>query len=117
MRPIDADKLIKHLNACLAESDGGTPITDAVIVAIRSAVENMPSVDAVPVVRYGECRHNVGETTDKNREKSGTWTERIDEDEEDIFRRKFFCSCCGDWNTYGKTKFCPECGAKMENAE
>lgn len=56
MRPIDADKLIDHLNACLAESDGGTPITDAVIVAIRGAVENMPSVDAVPVVRCGECK-------------------------------------------------------------
>lgn len=54
---ISRSKLIDHLNACLAESDGGTPITDAVIVAIRSAVENMPSVDAVPAVRCRECRH------------------------------------------------------------
>ena len=26
---------------------------------------------------------------------------------------RFYCSACGDWNTYGKTKYCPECGAKM----
>lgn len=52
---ISRSKLIDHLNACLAESDEDTPITDAVIVAIRGAVENMPTVDAVPVVRCGDC--------------------------------------------------------------
>lgn len=53
---ISRSKLIDHLNACLAESDGGTPITDAVITAIRDYAKRMPTVDAVPVVRCGECK-------------------------------------------------------------
>lgn len=57
MSLIEREKLIDHLNACLAESDGGTPITDAMIVAIRCAVEQMPEVDAVPVVRCEDCKN------------------------------------------------------------
>lgn len=54
MRLIDNDlisrsKLIDHLNACFAESDGDTPITDAVIVAIRCAVEQMPDANATGI--------------------------------------------------------------------
>lgn len=47
-------------------------------------------------------------------EKSGTWTEIRDKDENPFFRRKFYCSCCGNWNTYGMSKYCPNCGAKMK---
>lgn len=47
-------------------------------------------------------------------EKSGTWKEIRDEDENPFFRRKFYCSCCGDWNTYGMSKYCPNCGARMK---
>lgn len=54
---ISRSKLIEHLNACLAESVGKTPITDAVLVAIECAVEEMPGVDAVPVVRCKDCRY------------------------------------------------------------
>lgn len=43
----------------------------------------------------------------------GTWTEKIDNDEDPIFRRKYECSACGKWNTYGKSDFCPNCGADM----
>ena len=62
MSLIKREDLIDHLNACIAESDGGTPITDAVLVAIRCAVEQMPEVDAVPVVRCGECKNYDVET-------------------------------------------------------
>ena len=27
--------------------------------------------------------------------------------------RMFYCSECGDWQTYGETKFCPNCGMPM----
>lgn len=47
--------LIEHLDACLAESDGHTPLTDAVLMAVRCAVEQMPTVDAVEVVRCKDC--------------------------------------------------------------
>ena len=29
-------------------------------------------------------------------------------------RVRFYCSACGDWNTYGKSKHCPECGRRMK---
>ena len=28
--------------------------------------------------------------------------------------RRFYCSVCGSWQTYGQTKYCPKCGAEME---
>lgn len=28
-------------------------------------------------------------------------------------RVRFYCSECGKWQTYGKTQFCPKCGARM----
>ena len=58
MSLIEREKLLDHLDACLAESDGKTPSTDEVPVAIRCAVEQMPEVDAVPVVRCGECKYH-----------------------------------------------------------
>lgn len=48
------------------------------------------------------------------KEKSGEWTEVYDADEDPFFRRKFYCSCCYKWNTYGQSDYCPHCGAKME---
>lgn len=42
------------------------------------------------------------------------WEERTVEDENPYFRRRFYCTNCGDWNTNGKTKYCPDCGARMK---
>ena len=47
----------------------------------------------------------------------GTWSERYDEDDYIFFRKKFVCSACGKWNTYGKTSFCPICGADMRGID
>lgn len=44
----------------------------------------------------------------------GEWEERIVEDAELWFRRRFYCSNCGGWNTYGMTRYCPDCGAQMK---
>ena len=52
--------------------------------------------------------------------KHGHWTERVGEVPDDpyyIFRKRFYCSVCGDWQTYGKTEYCPFCGASMEKGE
>lgn len=49
--------LIAHLDECIAESDGQTPIVDSVLMAIKRAVEQMPTVDGVPVVRCEECQY------------------------------------------------------------
>ena len=58
MSLINREDLIEHLNLCLAESDDSRPyIMDAVVMAIRCAVEQMPEVDAVPVVRCQNFKH------------------------------------------------------------
>lgn len=49
--------------------------------------------------------------------KRGEWIDRYDEDDKPFFKRKYVCSACGGWNTYGKSKYCPNCGAKMEVQE
>lgn len=41
---INRSDLIESLNAILEESDGGTPIVDSVLEAVKSAVEKMPAV-------------------------------------------------------------------------
>ena len=43
----------------------------------------------------------------------GEWI--IDKDDNRGWDRvRYYCSECHDWQTYGRTKFCPHCGARME---
>lgn len=46
----------------------------------------------------------------------GKWIRHEDEDGEPYGHN---CSICGEWYVmpYGKTKFCPNCGAKMEEQD
>ena len=51
--------------------------------------------------------------------KTGFWTERDVEGPPGdptwwVLRNRWYCSACGGWNIYGASKFCPECGARME---
>ena len=48
--------------------------------------------------------------------KIGTWREDVDNSRKRD-KIRFYCSECGHWQTYGKTGFCPSCGAKMQEAE
>lgn len=48
--------------------------------------------------------------------REGEWSEEYDPNDAPFFRRKYRCSACGEWNTYGFTRFCPHCGARMWNA-
>ena len=50
-------------------------------------------------------------------EKVGTWEERFIEDDFSLFRRRFYCSACNEWNTYGMSKYCPNCGARMRKGK
>ena len=49
--------------------------------------------------------------------KRGRWEERFVKEGSPFFWRRFYCSACGDWTTHGESKFCPNCGAKMEADE
>lgn len=34
-------------------------------------------------------------------------------DQAGLFKHRYKCSVCGNWQTYGTTDFCPNCGADM----
>lgn len=44
---------------------------------------------------------------------TGTWEEKCIEDAPPFLKHRFYCSNCGEWNTYGMLDFCPNCGADM----
>lgn len=62
------------------------------------------AVDVVGHIPEADVRENA----------RGRWVECIVEDANPLFRRRFYCSVCGDWQTYGITNFCPDCGAEMK---
>ena len=68
---------------------------DKRVFAYKNEIDNIPAAD-VEEVKHGE------------------WIEQYDADDDPLFRRKWVCSVCGEWQTYGTTKRCPECGAKMD---
>ena len=46
--------------------------------------------------------------------KYGYWTVEVDEEiTTPWLKNRYVCSQCGNWQTYGRTPFCPNCGAKM----
>lgn len=65
---------------------------------VTDLIDAQPTIDAVPV------RH-------------GSWTEEHDETQLILFQRVFRCSACGRTNTYGKSAFCPFCGAEMRGED
>ena len=108
MSLIEREKLIDHLNACIAESDGKTPITDAVLVAIRCAVEQMPEVDAVPVV-HGEWE--VVAWVEPDYHSYGT----IKKPNAAIRCKQ--CSHAFKKELLFEANYCPNCGARMDGGK
>ena len=47
-------------------------------------------------------------------QKTGKWVDAINEDMNPFFRRGWKCTACGMRQTYGQSKYCPNCGCKME---
>ena len=70
MRLIDGDALIEKFNekADMAEClvDARTAERFATFCALADAVEEMPTVDAVPVVRCKDCKYLVNATVNSN---------------------------------------------------
>ena len=51
-------------------------------------------------------------------EVEGEWIEELHpEGVNPYFARRFVCSLCNDWQTYGKTDYCPNCGKRMKREE
>lgn len=49
----------------------------------------------------------------KKNSKVGSWQYVYDEKEDLFFRKKWICSSCGMYQTYGETNYCPKCGCLM----
>ena len=46
----------------------------------------------------------------------GKWEYKVVLDENgkmDFCSRRWYCSVCGEWQTYGQSAYCPNCGADM----
>ena len=48
---------------------------------------------------------------------TGEWIEKIIKGDSVWTQHRYYCSVCGGWNTYGKSDYCPNCGAKMRGEE
>ena len=66
-----------------------------------------------------ELTNIVSDLSEKIDMTTGTakWAAQSESISDFAIHERFYCSKCGDWNTYGMTNYCPNCGAKMENAE
>ena len=95
MRLIDADALAKAI------LDGRTIVKDA-------DNTHYMGLHMGDVLRVIETQPTV-----KAEQKKGEWQEHYVEGTDLWDRRRFYCSACGDWQTYGMPAYCPSCGAYM----
>ena len=107
---IDRNILIQHLNECLADSTGDTPIVDATIIAIRCAVEQYPTIET-----------KKGEWIDKNIY-DAVFSINDMKMKTQVIEAK--CSSCNLYSTFdygrfiaGGDRFCPRCGAEMRKGK
>ena len=74
------------------------------------------SDDFIAGVLWMLNRIDEAHTVDAAPVRHGSWSETYDPDD-GFMAKKYYCSACGDWNTYGKSHFCPNCGAKMDGED
>lgn len=79
--------------------------------------EWMTSAKDVPTAAYEHGYADGRAEVKAQLPKLGEWIDRYDEDDKPFFKRKYVCSACGHWNTYGKSNYCPKCGAKMREVQ
>lgn len=88
MRLIDADNVIEEL---LPITRCGN-VTGNVVASCIVAIKNAPTIDAEPVRR-------------------GHW---IDRHVTDFGVAEEFCGICEEWSVGWHKRYCPNCGAKMD---
>ena len=76
MRPIDADELRKdivergaQLSGCY--SAGIARYMDRMLAHVLAEVDSAPTVDAVPVVRCKDCKHNTAQKSCSGTQRNG----------------------------------------------
>lgn len=105
MRLIDADKLIEDLQYDVE--------LDARALDSTDFFGNMETIQFDK-----DCKQNCidllrnAPTIDPV--KHGRWVDDYNETEHPLFRKAWKCSACGFRTSYGKPKYCMNCGARMD---
>lgn len=86
------------------------------MITIERAIEIL-TPDAFTRFSPSEYEEAASMAREALQKKRGSWEEKIVEDTDPLFRRRFYCSACGSWTSYGKTLYCPDCGADMRGEE
>ena len=73
----------------------------------RKELKALPSV-----IRLNREKDELNQDKNELEPKTGHWREDIDKNRR-WDRVRFYCSECGDWQTYGKSDYCPNCGCRM----
>lgn len=120
MRSIDADVLKKWIDESICQY-GNRYSNDmlnmfglfAEVIDKAPTIENPCESCEDKAVEYSLGFQDGFLTGRDSVKKTGTWSRKIFP-EEKWTRERFYCSVCNGWNTYGKSKFCPNCGAEMK---
>ena len=76
-------------------------------------VTNHRELNGINVVMYSPLCKDIKQLQPVTPQpKTGHWI--VDRDDSRRWDKvRFYCSECGKWQTYGKTEYCPSCGARM----
>lgn len=121
MRLIDADALVKELSGkyiIVPADEAARGVADFMGIQTRQAINNAPTIEAVPLEDYRSMEQTVHKLTQALAEaepvKHGRW---LPYDKGDC---TYICSECGfvrDAYVLEEKAFCPHCGAKMDEPE
>lgn len=111
-------------NAYYRASDIYTEINKAVTIradviepSLAGAEMSLPEPKCADGCIYGWGSDECEKCRFKCEPKTGRWIEKTVKEGSPFFWRRFYCTACGDWTTHGKSKFCPNCGARMEGEQ
>ncbi len=107
MRLIDADALMVNITSNHYPLRGvmGSIENGMFTVGIQQAVDEQPTIDAVPVV-HGRWEKEYPMVAKHFKLTDGTFAEYLSR-----------CSNCGAIYQYAPYRYCPSCGAKMDGGE
>lgn len=94
-------------------------IANALAYSPSSQIMSISESNVLINDKLEELNSIVNDLSEKIDTTTGTakWIVKPDVSEKSHCSERFYCSKCGDWNSYGKANYCMNCGAKMENAE
>jgi len=106
------------MSDCMTQEDAMNMDNKQAIQILKPMQDMMVDMHGCPI---SDAYFALGKAIDALRkipsaERTGRWTHVYDENAPLFFKNQWVCSACGKSNTYGMSDFCPDCGARMDNA-